>query len=185
MLIYIRHSKEEANNDATHAHDPKLTRDGRSLAIRKGVKLLSKYGIPRIIYCSPFRRTRQTLEYMLSELSKAQKDSIQIIYDVDLARYFSNEEKSHPDIDPVTEQMSLPIQESYHEFSNRIRKATLKYDKHLDDKEVIWCITHTTVYKRLAKIYNIEIPAHIPFVHSFTLQKRFCVKCNKNHIASS
>lgn len=185
MLIYIRHSKEEDNNDATHAHDPKLTRDGRSLAIRKGLKLLSKYGIPNIIYCSPFRRTRQTLEYMLSELSKAQKDSIKIIYDVDLARYFSNEEKSHPDIDPVTEQMSLPIQESYREFSLRIKQATDKYAHHLEGKEIVWCITHTTVYKRLASIYKVEIPQRIPFVHSFTLNKKFCKKCDKFHVEST
>ena len=54
VIIYIRHA-EDIYRDK-YKYDPKLTRDGKIKARKLVTKLISKYGIPDIIYCSPCSR---------------------------------------------------------------------------------------------------------------------------------
>jgi broad specificity phosphatase PhoE len=195
MLIYIRHSKEENGGDATHRQDPKLTRDGKHLAKRQGYKLVEKYGIPTVIYCSPLRRTQQTLEYMLKSIPESERRNINIIYENGVSRYFSTKQKNI-DIATSTKRANIPVHESQSSFKRRVTEITVKLDDFISAsnsnfnssnsnssnfKHVVWCITHTTVYKLLAEIYNVDIPRHIPFMYHFIIDQPKCTTCQKYH----
>lgn len=169
MLIYIRHS-EETLDDPTHEHDPKLTSEGQDLAYKKGVRLLQKYGLPDIIYCSPFRRTRETLDHMLRDLSERTRARIQIVYDPDSARHFKHSEQDNPDVARTTMKCDIPIYEDRKEFRSRVKKLALKLGRVIEPGQVIWCVTHTTVYKRLARLYEVNIPRIIPHMHYFIIR---------------
>lgn len=185
MLIYVRHSEDELNN-VTHGHDAKLTKEGKRLAYKCGDRLLTKYGVPDIIYCSPFRRTKETLKYMLRNLSDHQLKKIKFIYEPNIGRHFNRRERENPDVAPATIKANVPIFESRKEFHKRIRIAARKLTK-IAKQQVVWCITHTTVYKRVAKIYNITLPRIIPYMHHFTISSqesnvgKWCSKCNRYH----
>lgn len=189
MLIYIRHSEDEFD-DVTHAHDAKLTKDGKSLAYKRGARLLSKYGIPNVIYCSPFRRTRETLKYMLRNLPQQHLNKIKFIYDPNIGRHFSKGEQENPDVASATFKADIPIYESRKDFHKRIRRATRKLNS-VAEKQVVWCVTHTTVYKRVANIYDMDLPRRIPYMHHFivdpkTITKarakgKWCSKCQQYH----
>ena len=165
MLIFIRHSDDQ-DDDPTHALDPKLTKEGKHLAYKEGKALIERYGLPTIIYCSPFRRTKETLEYMLRKRSTS---NMAIIYDNRLSRYFSSKEKKHPDIDRSTKKADVPIFESYGDFKERARDLTHALDVYIGGKEIVWCITHSSFYKKIASIYKAPIPDHIPFMHHFQI----------------
>lgn len=180
MLIYVRHSDDEVD-DATFKHDPKLTDDGRKLAQSKGDKIIEKYGQPTIIYCSPFRRTKETLDNMLSNLTDEQRENIKIYYVSNQSRYFSSKEKRNPQIAKSTKSSHVPIYESYHDFEKRVKKSGKKLEKYIRSKQIVWVITHTTVYKRTAKNYSIKLPNYIPFMHSFRVKGKWCKTCEKYH----
>lgn len=173
MLIYIRHSDDEYSNP-TYKHDNNITNRGVRLAQKTGKKLIEKYGLPYKIYCSPFRRTRQTLENMLSSLSPELRAQIQISFDNRLCRYFSSSEKRRPKIDPKTKSHQVPITETWEDFKERIDEHIMKMRRHKYKyrEEVVWVITHALVYKRVARHHQKELPDYIPFMHYFYLRKK-------------
>jgi broad specificity phosphatase PhoE len=164
-IIYIRHSDDEGG-DCSKLQDCQLNQEGRKLAIRTGYKLIKKHGLPNIIYCSPFRRTLQTMENMLRNKDRS---GIKIYKETRLSRYFSSSEKLRPNIDPNTMKADIDIHESFEEFKIRIDKFSDSIESLTENNDVIWCITHTTVYKRLSKKYDIKLPKYIPFCHYFIL----------------
>lgn len=183
MLIYVRHSDDEVD-EATYRHDPKLTDDGQDLARAKGKKILERYGIPSVVFCSPFRRTKETLAHMLSNLSKTQRETIKIVYDSNQSRFFSSKDKKRPDIARGTKAAKVPIYEDYDEFTERVHSAATALEKHITEEPVVWVITHTTVYKIVSKRYKVSIPKRIPFMHSFPLN-RYCKGCDKYYYKRS
>ena len=192
MLVYIRHS-EDTVEDPTHEHDPKLTKEGRSIAYEQGVQLLKKYGPPDIVYCSPFRRTRETLDYMFRDLSSRERARIKIIYDPRAARHFKHEEQDNPDVARITIKSNIPIYESRKSYRSRANRFALKLSQKAASGQEIWCITHTTVYKRLARIYEVKIPRIIPYMHYFVIhsniesessvesKQTWCDRCRTYH----
>jgi broad specificity phosphatase PhoE len=169
VLIYVRHSKDD-DSDPTHRNDPHLTSEGKTLAYKRGRKLISKHGLPQIIYCSPFQRTRETLRYMLYHVDRDQLATIKIIYDTNLSRFFPNKEKVDASVAETTGKAALPIYETRSDFADRVATMADNMNHWINSDKIVWCITHTTVYKRLSKIYDIEIPKYIPYMHSFALE---------------
>lgn len=196
MLIYIRHSHDEGHNQGPR-HDHDITKKGKSLAKEVGKKLLDKYGLPTIIFCSPFLRTRKTLKYILKNLDENDIKSLNIIYDNNLARYFSKREQEDPSVLPETLKFDIPIQESNSDFHQRVDEhiAETKKQNYLSSDRVYWVITHALIYKRVAKHYEITIPERIPFMHYFKLHDKAakaakaektakaakCSDCGKRH----
>lgn len=168
MLVYIRHSKDRKDKE-DHVQDPKLTDEGKLMAKEKGNKLINKYGIPDIIFCSPFLRTRQTLKYLLKNVPDRRKKEIKIIYDPRASRYFSQEERNNIDIARSTIKRNIPIFETSQEVSERLFSLMDELNMLAQQGQVVWCITHTSVYKRLAHYYQATLPNHIPFLHNFRL----------------
>lgn len=172
MIIYIRHSDDE-DNDPTFIHDPKLTSKGVKLAHKKGKKLIKKYGIPEIIYLSPFRRAKQTLAQLLLYLSEEQKNKIQIIEDPLLSRYFSSGQQKKVDVHRDTKRANIPVKENKDKLNKRVKTQVEKMkenDFHIND-QVIWCITHAIIIKKISSRFHVETPSHIPFVYHFKVKK--------------
>ena len=66
----LRHGESKANKGEVHASQMgdvyiELTDKGESQAVRAGLKLSSDYLEDSLIYCSPYKRTRQTLQGVL------------------------------------------------------------------------------------------------------------------------
>lgn len=166
MIIYVRHSDDEGG-DCSKKLDCNLVEDGARLASKVGKKLIKKYGVPDVVYFSPFRRTKGTMKNMLRGINL---ENTVLIEEPRLSRYFVSGEKSNPDIDISTYMSNIPIEENRKEFSLRIEKFASSLKRNPNNKKiVIWCITHTTVYKKLGRIYNVDIPHMIPFMSYFVV----------------
>lgn len=160
MIICIRHGDDDYSN-ATHRHDHRLTMIGEK-QIRKRVKeLLEKYGKPRIVYCSPFKRTKQSLKILLEELAGYKP---KIIYSKGLSKYFGRTLPEDASIFPETYQKDLPFYENKDDFHKRVDDFCNELiDKEYDKKNNVWCITHAIIYKRLANFFGKEVKKNVPF----------------------
>jgi len=167
-VIFIRHSNDD-DTDPTYTHDPKITEDGKKKARKRAFELVEKYGSPKMIFCSPFRRTIQTAKAMKKMCGSKTK----IYIDKILSRYFCAREKADPQIDPGTGNYDTPIYESWKGFEYRIdtHLKMISKNRFTQKDEIIWCITHALVYKHVARTYDIKIPSYIPFMHYFVLDK--------------
>lgn len=168
VVIFIRHA-DDGIQSPKYSHDPKITKQGNKKAQKMALELIERYGCPDIIFCSPFRRTIQTSKSM----KKLCNSHTKIYVDNNLSRYFCSREKKDPQVDPGTSKYSCPIYESWSDFENRIEDhlKMLKKEEFAKRDEVVWCITHALVYKHVAKVYGITIPAHIPFMHHIVLHE--------------
>src|SRR5690606_8916024 len=91
----IRHDDDEGKEKPTYKFDNKLVDGGDRHKIQKLVEKLSKrYGKPDRIFCSPMRRTRETLGIMCRHLTKGMghKPKGGIWIDNRLSRYFTSDE---------------------------------------------------------------------------------------------
>jgi len=70
MLHLLRHAKSSAKEDVED-HQRPLSRRGRKAARRVGKNLSAKLGAIDLVLCSSARRTRETLDLVLEELSPA------------------------------------------------------------------------------------------------------------------
>jgi broad specificity phosphatase PhoE len=161
-IIYIRHADDI---ESTHRHDARITKKGKQRAKKMAQKLLSKYGLPSFILCSPFKRARSTAGVMRQQLPK----DCPLYIDRNLSRYFCSREKCEPSLYATTGKYDTPIYESKSGFHRRI-------DKHLSmiqqkgwhrSHKIVWCITHALVYKYIALRSQVKIPSHIPFLDYF------------------
>ena len=76
MLHLLRHAKSSAKEDADD-HQRPLSRRGRKTARRVGRNLSAKLGAIDLVLCSSARRTRETLDLVLVELSPAPRTLIE------------------------------------------------------------------------------------------------------------
>lgn len=181
-IIYMRHSHDEYD-DATHRHDHQITDLGKEKAIKVGKKLIDKYGVPNIIYCSPFKRTKQTMKYMLKNCDN--KDNIEVIFDTNLSRFFSKKEQDDPSI--FKDTGNVPTKETSKDFNERVDTHIENVKKMVQNvgpgnpgskPKIIWCITHTLILKRVARYYEISLPRRLNFMENFTI----CSHCNKKFL---
>jgi broad specificity phosphatase PhoE len=173
MLMYIRHSDDD-RSPKTYKHDKSIDDLGKKRTKSQTRKWLRKYGVPDVLFCSPFRRTFETAKIIRDTCYHSTGVKVPLYIDPNLSRYFCSSEQENPSVNPKTYEYDIPIYECKFSFQERI-------EKHLDFVNVyhknpkienIWCITHALVYKHVAKLYNIRIPTTIPFLHAFTLYKQ-------------
>lgn len=180
MLTIIRHSED--SNDATFRHDARLTPNGREIAKIKGQTLILKYGIPNLVYCSPFRRTRETLLLMIGDKLSSSKVS----YTNGLSRYFSSKERRHPEVAEETRKSKVPTSEMYSQFQRRVRKFIIKVYNNLKPGDNIWLITHSTVYKVISRLFKIRIDDYINPTDHFSISLsdgyKWCQECKLFHV---
>lgn len=171
-MIYIRHGNDE-HPEKTYKHDPLLIDKGIKDIKRVTKLLVKKYGFPKIIYTSPFRRAVLTTEIMIKTIKKMGGKVPKLFLSNSISRYFSKREQQNPLIAPETRANKPPIYESYNStFRERVQNHLQKMDRLYEYKRYdVWCVTHALVYKQIALTHNIPIPEHIPFLHNFILLK--------------
>lgn len=150
LLIYIRHGDDDHSSGQRSrypTHDPPLTPNGEARAARMAESMMLRYGVPSLIYCSPFHRARQTADIMVkiigtraaeSRRSSRRHDDADrstesdddtsphaagkatIVIDPGLSRFFSRREQRNPGIGTDTRSITtLPVYERGKEFTRR------------------------------------------------------------------
>ena len=173
VLIFIRHGKDR---ESSHKHDEKLRKSGKKKAYKLAKKLIKEYGIPDIIYYSPYARTRQTLKSMFKAIKKYKKKynltgKPSLINEPKLGRLFTGKERKNPDIRESTLSKGAIITESKEEFRNRIEfHLNEVITKMEQNNSKIWNITHSLVLVHIAKIRNIELPEHLDYLEKIVIE---------------
>ena len=169
VLIYIRHSEDYVNS---HEHDERLTKDGKKKAFRYGLELVEKYGMPNIIYHSPYFRARQTAKLIIKSIYKYHKIRIKRKIDPKLGRYFTSSEKENPDIKRSTKEKGAIIYENYDEFKDRVFKQLENREKEqLEDDINVWCISHNLVIRKIYKHKNIQTGRkYVKYLETFQIE---------------
>lgn len=164
MIIYIRHADDEYP-DATHRYDHRITVRGAKRARKLARFLVRQYGVPSMIYRTPFVRGRETVDAMRPELP----NDPEVYIDRRLSRRFSKVEQADPSIFSETHEHRPPIKEDRAGFASRVSKHyhAMVNAGHVDSTAVVWCITHAIVYKVLAARFGVSVPDHISFLDFF------------------
>lgn len=165
--IYLRHApKEHKNGQApigNPQHDPSILKESIGKCQSIGKILTDNYHKPDIVIISPYRRTIQTAEALMSKtgvyISKKQ-----IFVDSNIAEYLGNQ-KGRIDLTPETYKYSSQLEnlaplrtgESLEEFKERIMDhiemlQILPTEDTYSGDRVVWIITHGFV---ISTIYDI------------------------------
>ena len=161
MIIYIRHSEKEFQNadlSQKYGWDPNLTENGIKNATELGATLIYQFGIPDKIYCSPYRRTRQTLDALLPEEYPMTN---LITVDPRIGEFLGEWPISDISIAPDTLQY-LPIYDNKKAHTKRILDLHSEALK-IKDSKVIWVIAHGKVLKTITKLYEKK-STHVPLL---------------------
>jgi len=175
-IVYIRHAPKLYKNDkhfnkSHHPHDSPIKFEHIIDITNKSNKLIENFGNPTVCLCSPYKRTRQTLDYLISEIN----ENIPKIVDPTICEYLGNVKQQYLDLTPKVDEETLkydisPIGETKQNFIKRlnnhirilglknlnINKNILNYSK--DNKLTIWVITHGYVISNIYEILtNIKI----------------------------
>jgi len=150
IIIYIRHYFKEYSNrqSSTFPYDPKIINDNGNIT-NLSDQLVKLYGIPNIIFTSPYERTRQTAQLLKSNIDTS------IIIDNTLSEYINDKYNVvlNNIVRPDTFIHNPPINETRIEFINRIKKHQDKITNL--DNGIYWIITHGLFIK---KLLNIDYP---------------------------
>jgi broad specificity phosphatase PhoE len=167
-IIWIRHGNKMYCNgkapEGYHQHDPPLKEDAKEDIYKKVNNLLYEFGFPDRIICSPFLRTRQTVEAILEQLYliNVQKSSkITVEMDMNISEYlgFQKPYFSEADIDKETLDLSktkILLGESLKSLNFRVKEHISKLNLTEGKSETIWVITHgiilNNIYYSLTKM---------------------------------
>jgi broad specificity phosphatase PhoE len=174
-IIYIRHGKDKKRDK--YKYDPKLTDIGKEQTIELTKRLVKKYGYPDIICFSPFSRTRQTVKYMLRTIERLGGREPRLKLDRRLSRFFTRREKRNPDVSRKTIKYGAPIYETWDDFKDRVREQLNDMERRRED--VIWCVGHTLIIKRVAKYKGIDRDDYVKYSDTVIINN------NDNNISDS
>jgi broad specificity phosphatase PhoE len=191
IYIWIRHGEKKYDNGkgkaGNYQHDSPLKEDINESIYNKVELLYRLYGFPSRIICSPFLRTRQTKDIMLTKLKEIDRkctENIKIQYDTYISEFlgFQKPVGEIADIEPDTAchfkskvLLGEPLKNLNYRVKTHIRELNLLFPS---DYKVTWIITHgivlSNVYHNLSKkfFYPRELPtrphalAYIRFSHS-------------------
>jgi broad specificity phosphatase PhoE len=164
MRIYIRHAEKEYDNGKAinYKHDPGITEIGKLGCIETAKELISKYGLPDLIICSPYRRARETANLMNSYLISIGKPSI-IYCDKSISEYLGNHRNVKLDVTEDTLKFNPPHPENFHQMKERVKTHNMNITQNYNiNMKRTWIITHGLIIKEIAKLYDIVPIKHIP-----------------------
>lgn len=165
--IYIRHApKEHKNGQApigNPQHDPSILKESIKKCKSVGKILSDNYHRPNLVIISPYKRTIQTAEALMSETGFRISRS-QIFIDSNIAEYLGNQ-KGRLDLTPETYKYASQLEnlaplrtgENLDEFKERVMAhmemlQILPAEDTYSGDRVVWIITHGFV---ISSIYNI------------------------------
>lgn len=173
VLIYIRHAKDDTKSAFLNGsvNDAPLYPTSKNSCKKLGKKLIEKYGVPKVIYTSPFLRCKETVKYMLEGNKNLIDKNILIEPDLDISKWFPSDQKDNPQITSKTSKYDINVKESYDEFKNRIKNHYKLKKKLAKSKDVYWCVTHAIVFKKIHNhYYGIEGYDHVYSLQNFVVK---------------
>lgn len=169
-LLFIRHSEDDFDYPK-FSHDLPITKGGIRLTKKLTKKLIRKHGVPDVIYLSPFKRCRSTVEIMVKTILKEQnayetltaKDqsrsgnslnfkSPKITIDNRLTKYYTISQQSHPNARPETLKHNPPTSETKEDVFKRSKSILNELRISIKPNEVVWCVTHAIVVSKVCKM---------------------------------
>lgn len=186
MRIYIRHAdKEYSNGDAeVHKHDPPTTEGSHGHCHHKAAELVQRYGLPFVIVCSPYQRTRETALRMAEFVKVKYSLEVPIKVDVRLSEYLGNRREEALDVRGETLRHDPPHPEHFHEMDSRVRWHNDIFRKLDDFPEVVWFVTHGFIINRIGNAMGFKIPHRISYLSSVSFlvpQARSETRCELNN----
>ena len=171
IVIYIRHGPDK---ESDYKHDEKLTSEGKMMSRELAKELIKKYGLPDIIYYSPFYRTRQTRKEMVKAIKKYKYKNdidkeVKLKIDTRLGRFFNRKERKRPDVHDSTIEKGAIVNEKWGHFKERV-ESHLNDVLNSDKYEVVWNITHTLVLLQVVNIQSISHSSHIPYLDTIIMK---------------
>ena len=165
-VIYIRHGKDKESH---YKHDEKLSEEGKKEILKFTEKLVKEYGIPDIIYYSPFRRTQQTTKYMIKKLKEITDKKVIYKTDTSLGRFFTRTQRRNPSVRKSTFSKGVIIDERYEEFKERVEEQMENVLS--KNYKIIWNITHSLILLHVAKLQKIEIDKRVNYLDKIVINK--------------
>jgi len=158
MVIFIRHG-EDNGTCGKYSHDMDISENSKKDIASLTHKLVKKYGIPDVIYCSPFKRCRSTVKVMQEHFHT--ETETQVIIDNRLSKYYTKKQQQNPNARPSTLKYNPPTSECYCQVLDR----SIDIYKELKNKsDNVWCISHGIVLRYISKKIGEEI-RNIKFLH--------------------
>jgi len=157
-ILYIRHGKDKKGK---YKYDEKLSKEGKEEIRNFTLDLIEKYGIPDIIFYSPFYRTFQTKKIMIKVILESKNVKIENKVDIRLGRFFTYKESKNPVIHPKTSNKEPIIYENSNDFHERVN---FQFNEIKKLNKNIWNITHSLVILSLAKRFKIERNPHVNYL---------------------
>jgi broad specificity phosphatase PhoE len=171
-IIWIRHAEKAYSNNRGNIgclqHDPDILLTEHPRVQEQSKRLITRYGIPQLVFTSPYKRARQTAALMTEVCDINIRPEVQV--DVQISEFLGyqdprtvdNVKTFEPDIDPTTAMWSPPpIRESVESMTARITAhiQMLTLNEGLKDEPhqsaVIWVITHGIIIARIFdQLYN-------------------------------
>lgn len=189
QILWIRHGNKLYCNgkapEGYHQHDPPLKDDAKDEIYKKVDTLIKEFGFPDKVICSPFLRTRQTVEKILERLfliNVKRASNIIVEMDMNISEYlgFQKPYFEEADIHDETKKLAktkIFLGESLNKLNSRVKDHISKLNLFEDKEEIIWVITHgiilNNVYYSLTKMNgkSKQLPdrpsslAHVNFIY--------------------
>lgn len=146
IRIYLRHADKLYSNghSETYKHDPGIVDTEEKRIVAMANYLISQYGIPTAVICSPYLRTRQTAGHIVTALKQRGHD-VPLYVDVRISEYLGNRAQDILDVTPDTAQYHPPHPERFHQLDRRVEEHNAYAP------ENAWYITHGLVIDRLIR----------------------------------
>ena len=156
MLVYLRHGDDRG--DDIYRHDRRLNGRGRTDAAKEARRLIETLGHPDVVYVSPFRRAKETLECMSAVFER----TIETHLDSRIAQHLSKRQRDNPSVSPETLAL-VDVEEGGDAFRRRIAGHVRAVRSQAQAKSV-WAITHQGVIEEVASQFGVKISGDLDFL---------------------
>jgi broad specificity phosphatase PhoE len=163
MHVFIRHGRDK---ESKYGNDGDITREAKKEIREKTEELIQKYGMPDIVYYSPYYRAYQTMKQMKEVIREMDntENRTKFIVDPKLGRFVTSKERRRDKVRRTTLAKGAIIDETISEFHDRI-KSLIPNNNNLK----VWYITHAVILVQLAKIKKIPFQQHVEYLDTLKI----------------
>jgi broad specificity phosphatase PhoE len=170
MFLYIRHAKDKEDKDG---NDGSLRKSSKEEINKKTLIWIEKYGIPEIVYYSPFYRTFQTVKQIKRCIEDYMKKNniqqkIKYIVEPKIGRYVTRKETN---VRESSLKKGAIIGENSEEFKERVRQHFdfLKTLRQENKNIKIWNVTHAYILTITSKYANVQLKDHLEYLDTLLI----------------
>lgn len=159
-MLYIRHAQKAYVNGAVKEFplDPELTECGRKTAQNRFRELITLYGTPSRIICSPYLRARETAQIANDVVKDVTGNHLDIVCESQIGEFLGHHRGRDMNecLRPETLVHSPIPPEQFKQYSARIKKYVRSIGVP-DFSNPIWVITHGIVIKSIAHFRGCDL----------------------------